>query len=173
MWQWIHEHREDLLALGPVATIFAASIAVLVSMALGLAQWRVASAQRNISYDKLKLDLFEKRHAIYQSAKELAATMFEEKYRVPAPRRAELEMLLKQARYFFPQVSEQFARRIVELSGEWEENLISLESANEAERETLSMQRKGMSDEAMDIVVKMEKYFYRELAFAQFTNKPY
>jgi hypothetical protein len=64
MWEWIHTHHDDLQALGPLATIFAALIAVVVTGALGIAQWRIARAQKDIAYDKLKLDLFEKRHSV-------------------------------------------------------------------------------------------------------------
>jgi hypothetical protein len=53
--------------VGPVATV----IASIVAAVFATAQWCVAKAQKDIAYDKLKLELFEKRYAIYEAAKEL------------------------------------------------------------------------------------------------------
>jgi hypothetical protein len=52
---------------GPVATIVASFVAALFAGA----QVCVARTQRDIAYEKLKLDLFEKRYAIYSATKEL------------------------------------------------------------------------------------------------------
>jgi|SRR5665213_1221691 len=62
--------------LGPLATILAAAAAVFVIWRIGQAQVRIAEsqaqtarAQRDIAFDGLKHDLFEKRYEIYTAAK--------------------------------------------------------------------------------------------------------
>jgi hypothetical protein len=66
MGDWITIENARAFA-GPVATV----IASIVAAVFATAQWCVAKAQKDIAYDKLKLELFEKRYAIYEAAKEL------------------------------------------------------------------------------------------------------
>lgn len=56
------------------ATIFAATVAAIVTITLGIgqlqiakAQRRIADEQRRIAHERLRLDLFDRRFAIYQS----------------------------------------------------------------------------------------------------------
>jgi HAMP domain-containing protein len=51
----------------PLATIFVSVAALVVTVA----QWRIARAQKEIAYDKLKHDTFDRRYEIYQAAKAL------------------------------------------------------------------------------------------------------
>lgn len=64
MWDWIHVHREDLQALGPLSTIMAAFTAAIVASVIGIGQLRIAKAQKEIAHDKLKLDLYGRRYAV-------------------------------------------------------------------------------------------------------------
>lgn len=52
---------------GPLATVFAACVATYFAYA----QVQVAKIQTDIANDKLKVDLFERRYAIYKAAKAL------------------------------------------------------------------------------------------------------
>jgi hypothetical protein len=63
MWDWLT--IENVRAFGPTA------IASLVAAVFAVAQWHVAKAQKDIAYDKLKLELFPKRYAVYVAAKDL------------------------------------------------------------------------------------------------------
>jgi hypothetical protein len=65
----------DWFFAGPVATV----IASLVAAYFARAQWRVADAQKEIAYEKLKLELFEKRYAIYVATKELIGSILQGK----------------------------------------------------------------------------------------------
>jgi len=56
---------------GPVATIFAASVAAFIALRLGSGQAAIAKSQAAIARDKLKFDLFEMRYDIYSKVKEL------------------------------------------------------------------------------------------------------
>jgi hypothetical protein len=53
--------------VGPAATVIASFAAICFARA----QLQVARAQKDIAYDKLKLDLFERRYAIYAAAKDV------------------------------------------------------------------------------------------------------
>ena len=59
----------------PIATIFAASVAAIITYYFGRAQARIAQSQRDIALDKLKHDLFNNRNEIYQTAKKLLETI--------------------------------------------------------------------------------------------------
>jgi hypothetical protein len=47
---------------GPTATVIAASIAAWVAYTFGKAQSETARSQRDIAFDKLKVDLFDRRY---------------------------------------------------------------------------------------------------------------
>ena len=87
MWELVRAHQDELQALGPVATIVAALIAILVTASIGIAQWRIARAQKDIALDKLKLDLFVKRYAVYDAARNVSEYM--------SPARVELLLITK------------------------------------------------------------------------------
>jgi hypothetical protein len=109
-----------LQALGPIATILAAIIAVLVTDTLGFAQWRIARAQKDIAYDKLKLDLFDKRYAIYQAAALSLSRAFMSSSKGISERRfEELQYTLQEASFLFPADVVDFTKRIHTLAFEW------------------------------------------------------
>ncbi len=63
---------------GPLATVFAATVAALITFhfnkrqtIIAAAQRDIAASQRDIAKDKLKVDLFKERYAIYSAAKTL------------------------------------------------------------------------------------------------------
>ena len=69
---WLSNPSEVLKSFaGPIATIIATTVAETVAVRFGRAQAATAKAQKDIAFDKLKLDLFEKRYSIYLSLKEL------------------------------------------------------------------------------------------------------
>jgi hypothetical protein len=74
MWNWVTWENARAFA-GPAATV----IASIVAAVFAAAQWRVANAQKDIAYDKLKFDLFEKRYAIYVAAKDLLEYILQRK----------------------------------------------------------------------------------------------
>jgi hypothetical protein len=63
MWDWLT--IENVRAFGPTV------ITSLVAAGFSAAQLYVAKAQKDIAYEKLKLELFPKRYAIYVATKEL------------------------------------------------------------------------------------------------------
>ena len=93
----------------PVATIIAAGAAVWVaykfgSIQAGIAreQAETAKVQKDIAYDRLKYDLFEKRYEVYDAAKRLIEAIFAKTpIDVADPKIRELRLKLDEARFFF------------------------------------------------------------------------
>ena len=67
------------------------------------AQKDIAQQQRDIAYDKLKHDLFERRYEIYKTAKELIEYISQDKFEsIYDPKLREMRLKLDEARFFFP-----------------------------------------------------------------------
>ena len=60
----------------PIATFVAALAAVGVTLYFNRAQKHIAEAQKDIAFNKLKLELFDRRYAIMESIKSLAKECF-------------------------------------------------------------------------------------------------
>jgi hypothetical protein len=94
---------------GPVATIFAASVAGFIALRLGMGQVAIARSQADIARDKLKFDLFELRYDIYAKVKELNeyTQTIHEYEKIDSARVRALYVKLDEARFFFdPTVTE-------------------------------------------------------------------
>lgn len=55
----------------PAAAIFGATAAGLITAVIGRSQKRIAQSQRDIAFDQLKFNLFQRRYEVYQATKEL------------------------------------------------------------------------------------------------------
>jgi hypothetical protein len=175
MWDWIHTHHDDLQALGPLATIFAAIIAVFVTGTLGFAQWRIARAQKGIAYDKLKLDLFDKRYAIYQAALSLSRAFMSSSKGISEKRFEELQYTLQEASFLFPADVVDFTRRIHTLAFEWQQQAETLESVDhplsEELREEMLRSQQLIPKEMGRLRIMVDGVFVPELSFKQMTRK--
>jgi hypothetical protein len=95
---------------GPIATVIAATAALIVTVYFNrrqaktaMAQKDIAAAQKNIAADKLKHDLFDKRYEIYDAAKSLIKCSSRYSYeKLPSERIVEIKIKLDEARFFFP-----------------------------------------------------------------------
>lgn len=88
---------------GPVATVIAAGAAVFVTRSMNLKQIEIARVQKDISLDKLRYDLFQKRYEVYAAARSLieyvrAQHEFE---KIDSGRVRELRVILDESRFFF------------------------------------------------------------------------
>jgi hypothetical protein len=98
---------------GPLAIIAAAVVAMFFSHR----QVKIAETQKDIAYDKLKHDLFEKRYEIYSAAKQLIEAVFAAPVggavkRVTDPEIRRLRLKLDEARFFFPPDTRAFCESI-------------------------------------------------------------
>jgi hypothetical protein len=175
MWDWIHTHHDDLQALGPLATILAAIIAVLVTGMLGLAQWRIARTQKDIAYDKLKLDLFDKRYLIYQAALSVSRQFMSSNKQIPSDRLDELHDMLLEASFFFSADVVALTRRIYNLSFECQQQAEVLVNVNDPLPEKLRqeyLRRQALIQKEMDrLKIIVDGVFLEDLAFKQLTQK--
>ncbi|MET4068168.1 hypothetical protein ABID58_002965 [Bradyrhizobium sp. S3.2.6] len=102
---------------GPAATVIAAAVAVTVTyrfgkIQAGIAQSQartaeaakaIAQSQRDIAFDKLKHDLFDKRYEIYTTARALIEHVSGDKFDgVHDGRLREMRLKLDEAKFFFP-----------------------------------------------------------------------
>ena len=175
MWDWIHNHHDDLQALGPLATIFAAIIAVLVTGTLGFAQWRTARTQKDIAYDKLKLDLFDKRYAIYQAALSLSRAFMSSSKGISEKRFDELQYTLQEAYFLFPANVVDLTRRIHTLAFDWQQQAEALDSIDNPLsvelREEMLQKQKLILREMGTLRIMVDGVFVPELSFKQMTRQ--
>jgi hypothetical protein len=90
---------------GPFATVFAATVAAVITFKFSRAQTKIAQSQRDIALDRLKFDLLQRRYEIYNAAKELLEFVpFVTELRKSDPSRVRsLYMKLEEASFYFPQ----------------------------------------------------------------------
>lgn len=170
MWSWIHEHSGDLAALGPIATIVASFIAVCVTTILGTAQFAIARSQRDLARDKLKLDLFERRFAVYQAAKSLSNTLRPNSTkRIEYERFDEWSATLTEARYLFSSSVVALAQKIIDLAFEWERNLEVIDGMDEETLDILRRRQEAISKEMSGLHLFVEGVFDPELAYKELT----
>ena len=171
MWEWIHAHRDDLQALGPVATIFAAIIAVVVTGTLGFAQWRIARAQKDIAYDKLKLDLFERRYAVYRASWDICVAFMNEEIEVDVL--GEWRNTLSESQFLFPKGVIDLTRSIWKECFDWEQNyeLLKHNKIDEEERNRTREWQKKIIKTMGNLRLQIDSTFDPELGFKQLTRK--
>jgi hypothetical protein len=166
---------------GPIATIIASAAALVVTRRLGVAQLRIAqsqadtaAAQKEIAFDKLKHDLFDKRYEIYQAAKEVIEIICRsQEVNVAAlPKVEKLRLKLDEARFFFQFNIQALCENIenqvrVYLSAELAKSGFSED--NPKHHDCRDIQTKVV--EALDkIYPELAKLFERDLRFEQLTK---
>jgi hypothetical protein len=162
---------------GPIAVIIASGAATWITYKLGNRQAKTAEAQRDIAYDKLKHDLFDKRYEIYQAAKRLIEAMFaappgDDVKRQTDPEIKRLRLKLDEARFFFPPDTRAYCETI-------EKHVYDLlvashaaagYSADHPEQERLREQQANAEMALAQIYEELAKKFERDLSFDQLTK---
>lgn len=164
---------------GPIAIIIASGAATWITYRLGSRQAAIAEAQKDIAYDKLKHDLFDKRYEIYQAAKRLIEAMFaappgDDVGRHSDPEIKRLRLKLDEARFFFPPDTRAYCETI-------EKHVYDLLVASHAaagysedrpERQQLQDQQANAEIALAKIHDELNKKFERDLGFDQLTRSP-
>jgi hypothetical protein len=60
---------------GPIATVIASVTAAIVALRMGRTQADISKSQLRTAHEKLRLDLFEKRYAVYTAARDLISVI--------------------------------------------------------------------------------------------------
>jgi hypothetical protein len=162
---------------GPIAVIIASFAATWITYKLGNRQAKTAEAQRDIAYDKLKHDLFDRRYEIYQAAKRLIEAMFaaplgDDIKRHTDPEIKRLRLKLDEARFFFPPDTRAYCETI-------EKHVYDVLVASRAitgysegrpERQQLANQQAKAEKALATIHDELAKKFERDLGFDQLTR---
>jgi hypothetical protein len=175
--------------LGPLATIVAAGAATFITYRLGRyqldiaaaqaktsdAQREIAQSQRDIAYDKLKHDLFDKRYEVYLTAKAMIEAVSKQNFvEGPGdPQFREMRVKLSEARFFFPAESVALFEKITNLA-----------TAHEVARASLALNRENQEfrtkqgdiaakavSELANIYGELPSLMEKELGFAQLRDQ--
>jgi hypothetical protein len=179
MWEWIDAHHDELQALMPVATIFAALIAILVTGSLGIAQWRIARAQKDIALDKLKLDLFVKRYAVYDAARKIAEYIVTRKTEVAFDYENEIKQIrewtstIAEAGFYFDAKTHKTCEQLLFLVEEYVQEAARLNVARpeNPEREVIQARQKTVVIQVEDMWESLPTLFEKSLKFKQLTRE--
>jgi hypothetical protein len=102
----------------PIATIFAAAVAAGITYFFNRAQTRLAETQADVAVENLKLNLFEKRYALYASAKQLVEylALQNEFEKIDRTKIRTLYVILDEARFFLPDTVRNFLAELHQTS---------------------------------------------------------
>lgn len=162
---------------GPISVIIASGAATWITYRLGNRQAKIAEAQKDIAYDKLKHDLFDKRYEIYLAAKRLIEAMLaappgDSVKRHTDPEIKRLRLKLDEARFFFPPDTRAYCEKI-------EKHVYDLLVASHAttgysedhpEQQRLRDQQANAEIVLAKIYEELAKKFTRDLGFDQLTK---
>jgi hypothetical protein len=167
--------------LGPLATIFAAGAAVFVTWRIGQAQVRIAEgqaqtarAQRDIAFDKLKHDLFERRYAIYTAAKRIMERVIQtgaDERPIDDHELMDMRIKLDEGRFFFPPMPVALFEMIDQLTTQHEVARLSWlrDNDNDANR----VRQGDVMGDAITKLSEIHRQFpalmQEEMAFSQLT----
>lgn len=170
-YSFYYEVLKDFV--GPTATFIAAVAAMLVTWHFNCVQTKIASSQRDIAFDKLKLDLFEKRYEIYSAAKSLIKLLLEtsDYDKIDHMKIKELYVKLDESRFYFGIHIREFIHKIHELS---EAYIADQEQRKnpETDRNQSSLETNEFSNDRAklrDMGSQLPKTFESALAFTKLT----
>ncbi len=159
---------------GPAATCVAAVAATFVTWKINAAQRDIAQSQRDIAFDRLKFDLFEKRYDL----NDIVRRLFESLGRCADPANdADINMMRfrirTEPRYFFPpDVARKFGdfERIVQ---QYLQAQVTRDQYDQRDQERLREASKmtEASMQMLDLLEEIHKAMGNELAFAQLIRR--
>jgi hypothetical protein len=157
----------------PAATLFAALALVSVTWHFNRIQKEIASSQRDIAFDKLKLDTFEKRYEIYSAAKSLieCALATHDYDRIDHMKIIKLYAKLDESRFYFSKYIREFIDNIHELSETYIENL-GQRTNPEIDRTRWSVEAEKIASDKKqlrEMYSQLPRTFEPALAFTQLT----
>ncbi len=172
---------------GPIAVIIASATAAWMTNKFGTiqagiareqaktaeAQKEISKSQRDIAYDKLKHDLFDKRYEVYSAAKALIEEIFAKSPVDEAnPEIKRLRLKLDEARFFFTSDTRAFCETIEK---HVYDVLVSSRAASgydedNPERQKLRDKQAEAEIALANIYPMLAKKFERDLGFEQLTK---
>jgi hypothetical protein len=160
---------------GPVATIIASVTAAFITWRFASWQARIAQQQAdtakrqaNTSFDKLRFNLFDKRFAIYNTARELLASVINNTNLQPSDVIA-LHAKLNEAEFFF---SSEICEWLRTLRKDCSDLLILRSGQHLPNAHTRAEEIARRSNNLFDTLVDIPRRFEGELGFRHVTRQP-
>lgn len=160
---------------GPVATIIASITAARITWYFASRQATIASQQANTAkqqantaFDQLRLNLFEKRFAIYNAARELLSDVINNP-NLQGSDIIPLQAKLNEAEFFFPQEICEWLRAIRKDCSDF---LILRGGQHLPNAHTRAAEIASRSNHLFDALVEMPRRFESELGFRHVTRQP-
>jgi hypothetical protein len=157
--------------IGPFATVFAATVAAGVAFTFGSIQASIAKSQRNIAYEKVKIDLFDKRYKLFQSCKEILEVVIGPDPELTPYRHLQGVSLLQDAIFLCPDNVVEVIRSVVDLSRRYNDfidrNFKNAENLHNISAQDIETKIKAFYDEGVDLYGKVNTVFPREFGFNQ------
>ena len=171
MSDW-YQYAKDFA--GPGATFIAAATAAVITWKFNRAQRDIAQSQRDIAFDRLKYDLFERRYEL----NDMVRRLFESLGKCTDPANdADMNMMRlrirTEPRYFFPQnVAEKF-REFERVVQQYLQAQVTRDQygEQEPERREWAIKMNEASMELLDLLEKIHQAMGHELAFSQLTAR--
>lgn len=157
----------------PLATVVGAVVAVYVAWSIGKAQVRTAGAQRDIAFDKLKHDLFERRYEIHTAAKGIMERVIRTGTERPIDDFELLAMRIKlgEGRFFFPPKPVALFETIDQLTTQHEVARMSWERDND--NDAIRVRQGELMGDAIAKLSEIHRQFPKlmqaEMEFSQLT----
>jgi hypothetical protein len=157
---------------GSIATIVAALVAARIAYVFSQAQTRIAQTQADVAIEKLKLDLFERRYAIYSSAKQLVECLAlqHEFYKVDHVKIRSFYVTLDEGRFFLPAGIRNFLGELERTSEDFLKVLADRSNLNVDDQEawqSTADKASGLNARLREIYAELPRAFEEALAFKQ------
>lgn len=159
---------------GPTATVCAAAAATFVTWKISAAQREIAQSQRDIAFDRLKFDLFERRYEL----NDIVRRLFEGLGRCANPANdPDINMMRlrirTEPRYFFPPEVTQKFRDFEAVVQQYLQAQITRDQYDQGEQKRLAEANKMVeaSMQLLDLLEEIHKAMGHELAFSQLTTR--
>lgn len=155
-----------------IATTFAAAVAAGITYFFNKAQTRLAGTQADVAVENLKLNLFEKRYALYNAAKQLVEylTVQNEFEKIDHMKIRSLYVILDEARFFLPDSVRKFLAELHQTSEVFLEVLAHRSNLStdddEKWRETAD-KATACSAKLRDMYAQLPTVFEKALAFKE------
>jgi hypothetical protein len=157
---------------GPVATIFAATVAACVAAYFARQQWKTAQQQADTAMDQLRFNLFEKRYAVYDAIRQLMALTVNQPTLPDFDQRFQRHsFVVDEAKFFFSSVTCEWLEIV---RADCKALRVADEKRADANGGRLRVPRQDQPD--TDLAAKVEQHFHAtaarfrsELSFRQLT----
>ena len=149
---------------GPVATFIASLTAAGVAGTFGWFQYRLARTQRDIAFEKLKFDLFDRRYALFKKVFDIL-----DKLGAPPDPLVETnwsalvdEVPVNEIRFLYPEATVEFATEVQDLCGR-ASNCAYMKEVNGASDAEVDAEKRAIYAEAFRLDEMVYKVFMPEL----------